>query len=294
MLDLRTLVPADSSALQDFLAAHRSHSMFLASNSRIAPLGTTGRREAGCYLGAFEEKSGALVGVAAHYEMGNIVVCAPGHAARLCAGLVRETGRPLSALVGPEPDVSAGLDALGLSAGPFVCDEPEGLFELDLDELRPPAALTEGAVHGRPMAAADFEAVLEWSIDYSVESIGLARSPKLRADSEARLRSYQPDEVWLLEREGRLVSMTRFNARLPDCVQIGGVWTPPELRGRGYARAVLASHLQTWRERGVTQAVLFTGDRNLPARAAYTALGFREVGRYRVCVFAEPQPPPSP
>src|SRR3546814_5637873 len=70
-------------------------------------------------------------------------------------------------------------------------------------------------------------------------------------------------------------------------VQIGNVWTPPELRGRGYARAVVAGALQYARRRGVADAILFTGDDNHAAQQAYVALGFTRIGDYAILLFAD-------
>ena len=65
----------------------------------------------------------------------------------------------------------------------------------------------------------------------------------------------------------------------PDMVQVGGVWTPPQARSRGYARSAVALSLRAARERGVRRAILFTGDHNVPAIKAYRALGFERNGR---------------
>ena len=75
-------------------------------------------------------------------------------------------------------------------------------------------------------------------------------------------------------------------ARIPETVQIGAVWTPPELRGRGYARAVVAGALRTAASEGARRAVLFTGESNTPARQTYQGLGFRRVGDYGIVLFS--------
>lgn len=62
-------------------------------------------------------------------------------------------------------------------------------------------------------------------------------------------------------------------------VGISGVWTPPALRQRGYARAAVAGCLLEERAAGVERAVLFTDAAN-HGRRAYEALGFRLVGDY--------------
>ena len=85
-----------------------------------------------------------------------------------------------------------------------------------------------------------------------------------------------------------LVATSTWNAQLPDCVQIGGVFTPPELRRRGYGRAVVAGSLVEAREQGVGRSVLFTGVDNPAARRAYEALGFEVVGDYALFLLREP------
>src|SRR5262249_29776640 len=94
--------------------------------------------------------------------------------------------------------------------------------------------------------------------------------------------------LYVLRDAGRLVGCTAFNARLPDSVQVGGVWTPPELRGRGYARAVVAGSLLDARAAGVERSILFTGLENVPARRVYEALGYRVVGDYGLVLFFSP------
>ena len=62
-------------------------------------------------------------------------------------------------------------------------------------------------------------------------------------------------------------------------------WTPPALRGRGYGRSVVAGSLQIARDRGARLAVLFTGEDNGAARAAYVSIGFRPIGDYAIVFF---------
>jgi len=82
------------------------------------------------------------------------------------------------------------------------------------------------------------------------------------------------------------VSYSVFNAMLADIVQIGGVWTPQELRGRGYARSVVAGSLLAARKQGIARAVLFADPANAAARRAYLSLGFRIVGDYGLVLLA--------
>ena len=62
----------------------------------------------------------------------------------------------------------------------------------------------------------------------------------------------------------------------------------PELRRRGYARAVVASSLLDARAEGTDKAILFTGENNVAAQKAYESLGFRHIGHYRLVLLSEP------
>jgi predicted GNAT family acetyltransferase len=103
-------------------------------------------------------------------------------------------------------------------------------------------------------------------------------------------RSQAEGRNFALEQDGALVAYAGYNAATPGCVQIGGVWTPPALRGRGHARAVVAGALLLARARGVARSILFTGEDNRASQTAYRALGYERVGDYGLILFANPHP----
>jgi predicted GNAT family acetyltransferase len=114
--------------------------------------------------------------------------------------------------------------------------------------------------------------------------------PDLGAEcAEGIRRGLEDERIYLLERDAEPVSMTGWNARIPDCVQVGGVFTPPGLRSLGYARCAVAGSLLDVRERGVTRSVLFTQQDNHAARACYLGLGYAIVGDYSLLFFRDPQ-----
>jgi predicted GNAT family acetyltransferase len=94
--------------------------------------------------------------------------------------------------------------------------------------------------------------------------------------------------MWVLEHNHKPVACTAFNSTTKEAVQIGGVWTPLELRGRGYARCAVAASLLDARAEGARQAILFTGINNVAAQKAYLALGFEHVGDYRILLLRPP------
>lgn len=290
---IEILGPDDEPALRGFLLQRIEHSMFLLSNMREAGLEDHEHRRSGSYVGAFEGE--ALVGVACHYRMGNVIVNAPQHAVVVARAAVRASGRAIAGVVGPEPQVDAIASALGLPVGPAAkFDEAEGLYRLALADLRVPSDLREGRVRGRMLEQADLDRVTQWMVRYQVETLGDVENAELGDQVRAGLEaSLGRGNAWVLERDGELLARSGFNAQLPEAVQVGGVWTPHPLRERGYARCVVASHLLAARAAGATMAVLFTDDANVPARRAYAALGFEAIGRYRLLLLRDPVRPDS-
>jgi predicted GNAT family acetyltransferase len=74
------------------------------------------------------------------------------------------------------------------------------------------------------------------------------------------------------------LAVTGFNADVGHAVQVGGVYTPPDLRGRGNSSRAVGLHLARTRAAGRTRAVLFSG--NPTAQRAYMRLGFEKIGAF--------------
>jgi len=286
-VDVRTLSAGDGAALEEFLTPLAASSMFLRANSRAAGLVDRGEPLQGTYVAAID--AGRIAAVAAHFWNGMLVLQAPEPASleSLARAAIRRSGRELRGLVGPWRQVQAARRALGLGDRSTALDSREELYELELSRLEVPPDLASGRLECRPPLAEDLDLVAAWRAAYAVEALGLSIGPELSAISRAEVeRLAEEGSQWILLDRGVPVSYSAFNARLPDVVQVGGVWTPPELRGRGYARAVVAGSLLSARSETVRLAVLFTGEENRPARRAYQALGFRVIGDYGLVIFS--------
>ncbi len=59
--------------------------------------------------------------------------------------------------------------------------------------------------------------------------------------------------------------------------RVGPVYTPPELRGRGYAGGATAAVSQAVLDAGATEVVLYTDRDNPTSNALYQRLGYRPV-----------------
>lgn len=281
---LKTLSLGDEAALERFLAPRATESMFLRSNARMAGLVDCGEPFQGTYVAAIED--GRVTAVAAHFWNGMLILQAPDPETREPAAraALARSGRELKGLAGPWSQVECVRRSLGLGARETSLDSREDLYTVRLADLRVPEPLAAGrVVCRRPRGGDELELAARWRLDFSREALG--RDGGLDAAHAEVGRLQELGSHWILVEENRPVAYSAFNARLPDAVQVGGVWTPPDLRGRGYARAVVAGSLLEARSAGASLAVLFTGEENVSARRAYEALGFRVVGDYGLVIF---------
>jgi RimJ/RimL family protein N-acetyltransferase len=104
------------------------------------------------------------------------------------------------------------------------------------------------------------------------------------ADVDERL-GYGGLTIW--EARGDPVSMAGVSRAVGGMARVGPVYTPPALRGRGYAGGVTAAVSQAALDAGATQVVLYTDLANPTSNALYQRLGYRPV-EDRVVLSFEP------
>jgi len=289
-VDVRVLGSGDEAVVESFLLAHADSSLFLLRNLSTNGLEDRGQRYDGTWAGAFED--GRLVAVAAHSWFSTVLVQAPRHLPDVVRAAVRASGRAVGGVIGPWAQATAARDALGFAGVAMRMESHEGLYALPLDALVVPTLLTIGRATCRRSRAADLDLLASWRAGYRIETNAEEDSAELLAASRADVElGLAEGSGWVLEVDATPVAYQQFNATLPDVVQVGGVWTPPPLRGRGYARAVVAGALLAARVEGVRRGVLFTGESNLPARRAYAALGFTRVGDWALLFLKTPARP---
>jgi ribosomal protein S18 acetylase RimI-like enzyme len=292
-VDIRVLEPGDEPKVEALLEAHADSSLFLRCNL-LAGLVNHGDRYQGTWAGAFDATpgDGRLVAVAMHSWFGSILIQAPVHVAAVVAAAACASARPVAGFIGPWIQALAARDALGLTEAPMRLESHEGLYALPLDGLVVPALLASGRAQARRSRPADLDLLTEWRVGYRVDTNAEHDGPELRTASRADVEiGLAEGSGWVLELDGAPVAYQQFNAMMPDVVQVGGVWTPPSLRGRGYGRSVVAGALLGARAEGVRRGVLFTGETNLAARRAYVALGFTRVGDWALIFLQKPARP---
>ena len=277
-MSFRAATGGEAAAIAAFLRLYLDQAMFPLSNLTHHGMGREGRYQMRFWL---REDGGRIVAALGLSAMGMVLPVLPGQGEgdlRPLRGLL--AGEAVEGIIGP-PDWAAPLQsALGLTCAPVDHRADEPGFALDLASLILPA---DPSLTLAPLTAAHRPLALDWRARYREEVMGTppARSRTIAAQD---IDTYMArDSHRLLISDGQPVAMTGFNAELPEAVQVGGVYTPPEVRGRGYARAAVALHLDQARRTGTTRAVLFAASD--AAARAYTAIGFRPAGRMAMILF---------
>jgi len=97
-------------------------------------------------------------------------------------------------------------------------------------------------------------------------------------------KNLKEQEIFALEVDGRLASKAATNARGKNYVQLGGVFTVKEQRGKGYGKMVVSHFLKAMAALN-KKVVLFVKPQNLPAIKLYLSCGFEKIGAYNIQYF---------
>jgi GNAT superfamily N-acetyltransferase len=128
---------------------------------------------------------------------------------------------------------------------------------------------------GAPRVAGEADAALlaRWFTAFEREANHGSRS-----DAAAAVRdrlSYGGITVW--EAGGEPVSIAGISRQVAGMARVGPVYTPPELRGHGYASAVTAAVSQQARGTGAEEVLLYTDLANPVSNSIYQRIGYRPV-----------------
>ena len=145
------------------------------------------------------------------------------------------------------------------------------------------------AVPGRlRVAREDDRAVMtEWMTSFDVEALGseAGRRDMTAFVDELLGATNRTGYIW---EDGGPVSMLQATGATPHGIRIGAVYTPPELRRRGYASALTAAASQAELDRGRRWCFLFTNLANPTSNRIYQAIGYRPIRDLRICRFDRP------
>jgi len=129
----------------------------------------------------------------------------------------------------------------------------------------------------------DAELLVAWSVAFQKEALPNEVNP----DQARRtvLLGIQDQRLYVWEDGGRPVSEAMATRPTPHGISIGLVYTPPELRRRGYATALVAELSQRMLDSGREFCTLFTDLANPISNSIYQKIGYQPIGDYSMIFF---------
>lgn len=287
MTSIRTLQSSDQPQLRSYLSAHADTAVLMLGNLERAGIEDRGQLYQGTYVGLFADNR--LVGALALYWNGNVLVQSERSIDAMLDLAIDYSGRTVGGVLGPLTQVEACLAALRNRVGLPRSASRQVLMGVRVDDMAEPSRADDGAVQCRPATEDDLPTVGEWRAAYLAES-GVARGgPAVVARAKTEVRDQIDDgALWLACVDGEPVAMAMLMAQTEGRGLVGGVWTQPEFRGRGYGRTAVAGMLRQRAGSGLERALLFTARNNQAALGAYRSLGFGEIGAYGMAFYDRP------
>lgn len=126
----------------------------------------------------------------------------------------------------------------------------------------------------RPYEASDRPLAIDWMRAFFNEA--MPGSPEGRVERFVDDRAAGIGSLVLWEHDGRTVALAGHAGDTPNGARVGPVYTPPELRGRGYGSALTASLTERLLERR-RFCFLFTDLANPTSNSIYQRIGYRAV-----------------
>jgi len=175
------------------------------------------------------------------------------------AELVLPMWRRLEHTWGPARDVREQQPLMAMASRPSSPIDP-GVRRVRVDELEP---------------------YLVAAIDMFIGEVGI--DPRLGDGGRGYRRRVAgliaAGRAWARFEHGKVIFKAEVGSQSPAVGQIQGVWVHPEYRGHGLGTAGTAAVVASVTDSG-RMASLYVNDFNTIARAAYTRVGFAEVGTF--------------
>lgn len=156
------------------------------------------------------------------------------------------------------------------------CELTGSRHDLHMEQriYRATEAFEAGEVPGRMLdgTSDDRDLLISWLEAFNSEVGGIMTSA-----AEAVDHRLAEGGLVLWWDDGRPVSLAGFGGPTPNGIRVGPVYTPPELRGRGYASACVAALTRQLLDSGRRFVFLFTDLANPTSNSIYQKVGYRPV-----------------
>jgi len=175
----------------------------------------------------------------------------------------------LHMVLGPEPEVQRFAEQwsrrYGTTSRRGTAQRLFSIHRVDHPTRKPTGGL-------RPALEADVPTLVSWIDAFTAEAGGIGVADPLQF-----AREHVGDGSLYVWDDARPVSMAACMGRTKTGIRITLVFTPPELRGRGYATTCVANLTQRMLDQGLAYCCLFTDLSNPTSNSIYQAIGYRPV-----------------
>lgn len=141
-----------------------------------------------------------------------------------------------------------------------------------LTRVSPPAGV-RGEL--RQATSVERELLIDWFDRFDREAMG-ETNPTGGAPRVDEFLAFRNRDMYLWH-DGEFVTMTGYSGPTPNGIRIVAVYTPPELRRRGYASACVAAVSQLLLDQGRRFCFLYTDLNNSTANHIYQSIGYAPV-----------------
>ncbi|PJN08666.1 GNAT family N-acetyltransferase [Streptomyces sp. CB01635] len=193
-------------------------------------------------------------------------------------------GRPVPGVFGVDAASAAFADAWQSRTGARAHRAVEQRL-YRLGDLTPPHPAPAG--RHRVATEADRELLVRWRTAFAADA-GTPGGASGSAEWADERISYGGVTLWETP-DGVPASMAGVTREAAGAVRVAPVYTPEELRGRGYAGAVTAEVSRAARAAGASEVLLFTDLANRTSNGLYLRIGYRPVRDFAVHTFTAPE-----
>jgi GNAT superfamily N-acetyltransferase len=274
--DVETYLSAAGAILR---ARPAENTVMLTAAAAVRSRGPGAFGDAAPLFGWQADPDGAVTAAFLHTPPFPVVLTAmtDGHAAALAAELAARGHRPAGVNAAPEPATAfaaAWQDRTGQAARAGM-----RMRLYALGQLLPPDPPPPG--QARTASVEDTALLLAWLDAFHDEAgpLGPNEAERLVKDRIG----FGGLVLW--EHHGRPVSLAGRDRAAAGQARIGPVYTPPELRGRGFGGAATVAITQAALDDDAEGVVLFTDLANPASNTLYQRLGYRPVSDWTVLRF---------
>jgi ribosomal protein S18 acetylase RimI-like enzyme len=145
----------------------------------------------------------------------------------------------------------------------------------------------EATKEARLLEAKDYQQWKKLILDYTKEQT-LPQDLSAEEMQQQFLEKCRKEMRWGLFKEDELVAIAELNAKTSSIATVGGVYTAPEWRNKGFAKIVMKQLMFDCKHKqALSKLIIFTGEaENKPAQKLYETLGCQKIG-YMALLFGE-------